>query len=302
MRVAVRTRRQVDDRARQGLVEGREARAEALDAANLAERLFERLAQRNRTVLGRVVVINVQVAAALQLQGQAAVLGQRLQHVVEEAEARRHLDLLRRVDRMRVQRDRHLDLRLVRSPLQRRHALGHGGGGGGGSAQWHHVPLNHLAPWPDDVPRLRPSVRSWPSSGELAKSARKRRGSARRRRRRQSMSSWRPCSRARVPRHRHRRRRPPQRRDGVNHLEGLAFDKARSLDLSLEIFRGDVVAGGSEARIMHSAGSAVCRSHVRPGTRRLRGGRALRMASSRRCRHAASSWRARRNAAGTARR
>lgn len=117
MRVAVRTRRQVDDRARQGLVEGREARAEALDATNLAERLLERLAQRNRTVLGRVVVINVQVAAALQLQGQAAVLGQRLQHVVEEAEARRHMDLLRRVDRMRVQRDRHLDLRLVRSPL-----------------------------------------------------------------------------------------------------------------------------------------------------------------------------------------
>ena len=82
MRVAVRARRQVHDRARQRLVQRRESRAKALDAPNLAQRLSERLAQGNRTVLRRVVVIDPQVALALQLQRHAAVLGERMQHVV----------------------------------------------------------------------------------------------------------------------------------------------------------------------------------------------------------------------------
>jgi len=80
-RVAVRPRRQIDHRARQRLVQRRMARPEAPHAADRAERLLEGGAQRQRTVLGRVVVVNPQVALALQLQRQAAVLGERVQHL-----------------------------------------------------------------------------------------------------------------------------------------------------------------------------------------------------------------------------
>lgn len=121
MRVAVRAGGQVDDRTRQGLIQRRKSRAKALDAADLAQRLSKSLAESNRTVLRRVVVIDPQVALALQLQRHAAMLGERMQHVVQETNARRHLDGGRRLLlRMRVQRDRHLDLRLVRAPLDRR--------------------------------------------------------------------------------------------------------------------------------------------------------------------------------------
>jgi hypothetical protein len=45
------------------------------------------LAERNEGVLGSVVVVNVQVAAGAQAHAPAAVLGQGVQHVVEEADA-----------------------------------------------------------------------------------------------------------------------------------------------------------------------------------------------------------------------
>ena len=98
------------------------------------------------------------------------------------------------------------------------------------------------------------------------------------------------------------RRRPAQRRDRLRHAKFLAGNEARSLHLALEIFRGDLGPCGRQARIIHSVRSTVCRSRARPGIRRLRGARALRKASSRRYRHAASSSRPSRNAAGTARR
>ena len=75
------------------------------------------------------------------------------------------------------------------------------------------------------------------------------------------------------------------------HAKFLAVDEARGLDLAFEIFRGEVGPCRRQARIIHSVRSAVCRSRARPGIRRLRGARAWRTASSRRCRHAASSWR-----------
>ena len=93
-----------------------------------------------------------------------------------------------------------------------------------------------------------------------------------------------------------------QRRDRFRYFEFLAGDKARRLDLAFEIFCGEVAACRRQARIIHSVRSAVCRSRARPGIRRPRGAPVWPMASSRRCRHAASSSRPRRNAAGTARR
>ena len=82
VRVAVRARREVDDRARERLVEWRMAGAEAAHAADLAERLAECLAKRNRAVLRRMVVVNPEVATALELERHAAVLRERAEHLV----------------------------------------------------------------------------------------------------------------------------------------------------------------------------------------------------------------------------
>ncbi len=90
-RSRARAAREVDHRPRQGLVERRVGVAEALDAAALAQRFVKRLSDRQRAVLGRVVVVDLQVAGAVQLQVQAPVAGERREHVVEETQARAHL-------------------------------------------------------------------------------------------------------------------------------------------------------------------------------------------------------------------
>src|SRR5689334_1867022 len=78
---------EVDHGTRQGLVERRVGVAEAADAAPVAERLVERLAERQGAVLGGVVVVHFEVALAGQLEVEPGVLRQAGQHVVEEAEA-----------------------------------------------------------------------------------------------------------------------------------------------------------------------------------------------------------------------
>ena len=94
-----------------------------------------------------------------------------------------------------------------------------------------------------------------------------------------------------------------QRRDARRRSRTLSpVDKARGLDLAFEIFRGEVGPRRRQARVIHSVRPAICRSRARPGIRRLRAAPAWPTASSRRCRHAASFSRARRSAAGTARR
>lgn len=108
----VRAVRQVDDGARESLVEGRVGVPEAGDADRRAEGLFVGGAERDADVLGRVVVVDceveakvsiylgrsvpleygikrtVQIALAVDGQTPAGVLGQRVEHVVEEANAR----------------------------------------------------------------------------------------------------------------------------------------------------------------------------------------------------------------------
>ena len=65
---------EVDHGARERLVERRVGRAEAGDAAPLAERLVERLAERQRAVLDGVVVVDLEVALAMQLRSKRACL------------------------------------------------------------------------------------------------------------------------------------------------------------------------------------------------------------------------------------
>src|SRR5882757_8682711 len=93
-----------------------------------------------------------------------------------------------------------------------------------------------------------------------------------------------------------------QRRETIDDFEFLTGDEARGPDLAFQIFRSEIGPRRRQARVIHSVGSAICRSRARPGIRRLRDALALPTASSRRYRRAASSWRPRRNAAGTARR
>ena len=64
----------------------RQQEAVALDAAFVAERLAQRLAERQRDVLDRVVLVDVQIARALHVELEAAVLAELLEHVIEEAE------------------------------------------------------------------------------------------------------------------------------------------------------------------------------------------------------------------------
>ena len=83
--------RQIDGDLRERLVH-RQQEAIAMDAALVAERRFQRLAQRQRAVLDGVMLVDVQIAGARQLQRKAAVLRDLFEHVIEEAQAGRHLD------------------------------------------------------------------------------------------------------------------------------------------------------------------------------------------------------------------
>ena len=78
---------QVHHRAGERLVERDVGVAEADDALLVAERLLERLAERDPDVLDRVVRVHVQVALAAHVEVEAGVGGERGEHVVEEADA-----------------------------------------------------------------------------------------------------------------------------------------------------------------------------------------------------------------------
>lgn len=92
---AVGTVAQVDDGARQSLVEGRVGVAEACKTGRALQGVLEGGAQGKEGVLGGVVVVDVQVALDADAQRPAGVLGHGVDHVVEEADARVDGDLLR---------------------------------------------------------------------------------------------------------------------------------------------------------------------------------------------------------------
>ena len=83
----VRPAGEVDRGLHEHLVHRDRGVAVAGDAALVAQRLGERLAQRDRDVLDGVVGVDVQVAVGLHGEVDAAVLGQRGEHVVVEPDA-----------------------------------------------------------------------------------------------------------------------------------------------------------------------------------------------------------------------
>ncbi len=58
-----------------------------IDASPVAERLRKELAQDDAHIFHCVMLIDVEIAGGFQLQVEAAVLGEQLQHVIEEADA-----------------------------------------------------------------------------------------------------------------------------------------------------------------------------------------------------------------------
>src|SRR5439155_15914983 len=72
---------EIDHRPSQRFVERCEGPSEAVHAAPLSERPVERLAERERAVLGRMVIVYLQVALAGQRQVEARVAPQRVEEV-----------------------------------------------------------------------------------------------------------------------------------------------------------------------------------------------------------------------------
>src|SRR4030095_3081769 len=81
----VRTSAQIDGGESERLVHRHHEVARAIDAFPVAERLAERLAERDAYVLHRVVLVNVEIALCLQREIEAAVACEQLEHVIEEA-------------------------------------------------------------------------------------------------------------------------------------------------------------------------------------------------------------------------
>ena len=79
----------VDDGRGDGLVHRHGRVAEAADARPVAERLGERRAQDERDVLDRVVLVDLEVAAGRHVEVEQAVVGERGEQVVVEADAGR---------------------------------------------------------------------------------------------------------------------------------------------------------------------------------------------------------------------
>jgi hypothetical protein len=86
----VRTPREVEDHPRECLVHRHRGVTEALDPGAVAQRLEHRLAQGERDVLHRVVLVDLQVAGRGQLQVEQAVMREGCEQVVVEADPGRH--------------------------------------------------------------------------------------------------------------------------------------------------------------------------------------------------------------------
>ena len=84
LQLGVRTPAEIDGRARERVVHRHDGVAVPRDAAPVAERLVERLPERERRVLGRVVVAGLEIAGTLEHQVEAGVERELLEEVVVE--------------------------------------------------------------------------------------------------------------------------------------------------------------------------------------------------------------------------
>src|SRR5882762_3304952 len=96
--VRVRPSRQIDYRARQRLVERGVGPPEPVHAPPLAQRSVQRLAQRQGTVLGGVVVVDMEIALAGERDIEPGVTRQRFEQMVEEAQACLHVGFPRALE------------------------------------------------------------------------------------------------------------------------------------------------------------------------------------------------------------
>src|SRR6266545_1814506 len=81
------TAAEIDRGHGQGFVHGQDEVARPVDALTVAQRLGEELSEHDADVLHGVVLIDIEVAGGPERQVEAAVAGEQLQHVVEEADA-----------------------------------------------------------------------------------------------------------------------------------------------------------------------------------------------------------------------
>src|ERR1700677_1671507 len=83
----IRPTREIDRDLCLGLVHGQQETVPR-DALFVAQRLAQRRAQRQRAIFHGVMLIDVKIALAVELQGESAVLRDLFQHVVEESQSR----------------------------------------------------------------------------------------------------------------------------------------------------------------------------------------------------------------------
>src|SRR2546425_10161520 len=81
---------EIHDRSGQRFIEWREGPSEAVHSAPLAQGAVECLAQRERAVLSCVVIVDLQIALAGERQVEARVAAERIEEMVEEADAGLH--------------------------------------------------------------------------------------------------------------------------------------------------------------------------------------------------------------------
>src|SRR2546428_10918809 len=81
------TAAQIDRDDGQRFVHGEDEVAGAIDAAAVAKSLREELAEDDTDIFDGVMLVDVEVAFGFQLEVEAAVPGEQLEHMIEEADA-----------------------------------------------------------------------------------------------------------------------------------------------------------------------------------------------------------------------
>src|SRR6185295_6947796 len=83
----IKPSRKIDNRTTQRFIHRHEGLAITIDPGLVSERLDEGLAQRDRDVFNRMMIVDLQVTLASDSQIEQAVLGEEVQHVFEKRQA-----------------------------------------------------------------------------------------------------------------------------------------------------------------------------------------------------------------------